>query len=76
MIMDDNDGKMIFGDSGGLKLLDICHTDEVNPRKLVQIGDRIRALCVTGAHATARPTAVDTENEVKDDMTSMNENIK
>ena len=28
MILDDNDGQMIFGDPGGLKLPDICLTDE------------------------------------------------
>ena len=33
MINDDNDGQMIFGDLGGLKLPDICLTDEENPRK-------------------------------------------
>ena len=30
---DDNDGQMIFGDLGGLKLPDICLTDEEKPRK-------------------------------------------
>ena len=33
MSMDDNDGQMIFGDLGGLKLPDICHTGEEKPRK-------------------------------------------
>ena len=33
MIMDDNDGQMIFGDLGGLKLPDICLTAEEKPRK-------------------------------------------
>ena len=33
MSMDDNDGQMIFGDLGGLKLPDICLTDEEKPRK-------------------------------------------
>ena len=33
MVMDDNDGQMIFGDLGGLKLLDICLTGEEKPRK-------------------------------------------
>ena len=33
MCMDDNDGQMIFGDLGGLKLPDICLTGEENPRK-------------------------------------------
>ena len=52
MIMDDNDGQMIFGDLGGLKLPDICLTGEeklrkTSPRKLVP------TRCVTGAHATA-----------------------
>ena len=30
---DDNDGKMIIGDLGGLKLPDICLTGEEKPRK-------------------------------------------
>ena len=30
---DDNDGQMIFGDFGGLKLPDICLTGEEKPRK-------------------------------------------
>ena len=30
---DDNDGQIIFGDLGGLKLPDICLTGEKNPRK-------------------------------------------
>ena len=64
MIMDDNDGQMIFGDFGGLKLPDICLIGEEKPRKisnrkLVPTGDRTQARCVTGVHATARPTAVD-----------------
>ena len=29
--MDDNDGQMIFGDLGGLKLRDICLTGEKKP---------------------------------------------
>ena len=33
MIAEDNDGQMIFGDSGGLKLPDICLTGEEEPRK-------------------------------------------
>ena len=33
MIMDDNDGQMIFGDHGGLKLPDISLTGEEKPRK-------------------------------------------
>ena len=53
---DDYDGQMIFGD--------ICLTGEekprkTSPRKLVPTGDRTRARCVTGAHATAWPRAVD-----------------
>ena len=49
---------------GGPKLRDICHTDEekprkTSPRKLVRTGDRTRARCVTGAHATSCSTAVD-----------------
>ena len=48
MMMDDNDGQMIFGDLVGLKLPDIRLTGEENPektspRKLVPIGDRTRA---------------------------------
>ena len=33
MIDDNNDGQMIFEDLGGLKLPDICLTDEEKPRK-------------------------------------------
>ena len=33
MSMDDNDGQMIFGNLGGLKLPDICLTGEEKPRK-------------------------------------------
>ena len=59
-MIDDNDGQMIFGHLGSLKLPDICHTGEENsekisPRKLVLTGNRTR--CVTGAHGTACPTA-------------------
>ena len=68
----DYDGQMIFGDLVGLKLSDICFTSEKHPRKpygwwkpektssrnLVPTGDRTRARCVTGKHATACSTAV------------------
>ena len=48
MIDDDNDGQMIFGDLGGLKLPDICLTGEekprkTSPRKLVPTRDRTQA---------------------------------
>ena len=33
MSIDDNDGQMIFGDLGGLKLPDICLTGEEKPQK-------------------------------------------
>ena len=64
MMMDDYDGQMIFGDLLGLKLPDIHLTGEekprkTSPRKLVLAGDRIRARCVTSAHATTCSTAVD-----------------
>ena len=65
MIDDDNDGQMILWDVVGLKLPDICLTGEEkprkksSPRKLVPTGDRTRARCVTGTHATAWPAAVD-----------------
>ena len=64
MIDDDNNGQMIFGDLGGLKLPEICLTGEeksreTSPRKLVPIGDRTRARCVTGAHTTSCPRALD-----------------
>ena len=54
---DDNDDQMIFGDLGGPKLPDICLTGEekprkTSPRKPVPTGNRTRARCVTGAHAT------------------------
>ena len=63
MIDDDNDGQIIFGNLEGLKLPDICLIGEENPEKtspmkLVPTGDRTRARYVTGAHATAWPTAV------------------
>ena len=59
----DNDGLIIFGDLGDLKLPDICLTGEEknrknSSRKPVPTGDRTWALCVTDAHAAARPTAV------------------
>ena len=68
---DDNDGQMIIGDLGGLKLPDICLTGEekprkTSPRKLVPTGDRTRARCVTGAHAAAWPTAVDLDQFIID----------
>ena len=57
---DDEDGQMICGDLGGLKLPDICLTDEEKPpkkknppRKIVPTRDRTQAHCMTGAHATA-----------------------
>ena len=64
MMMDDYDDQMIFGDHVGLKLPDIRLTGEENPektspRKLVPTGNRTRARCVTGAHATTCSTAVD-----------------
>ena len=73
MIDDDTDGQMIFGDLGGLKLLDICLTGEekhrkTSHRKLVPTGDRTRAHCVTGAHATAWPTAVDVLSSKQDHL--------
>ena len=51
MIMDDNDGQMIFGDLVGLKLPDIRLRGEEKPRKtspgkLVPTGNRTRARCV------------------------------
>ena len=33
MMIDDNDGQMIFGDLEGLKLPDICFTGEEKPRE-------------------------------------------
>ena len=33
MMMDENDGQMIFGDLGGLKIPDICLICEEKPRK-------------------------------------------
>ena len=69
MMHDDNDGQMIFGELEGLKLSDICLTGEEKPqktslRKLVPTGDRTRARCVTGAHATSWLTAVDLNFEI------------
>ena len=61
---EDYGAKMILGDLAGLKLADICITGEkklrkTSPRKLLPTGDRTWARCVTGAHATACSTAVD-----------------
>ena len=55
---------MIFGDIVGVKLPDICLTDEENlvkahPGNLSRPGDRTRACYVTGTHAIACSTAVD-----------------
>ena len=54
---DDNDGQMIFGDLGGLKLPDICLTGEEKPRKKphpgnIPTGDQTQARCVTGEQRT------------------------
>ena len=62
---DDYGGQMIFGDIGDLKVPDIYLTGEetsrkTSPRKLLPTGDRTRARCVTGEHATACSIAVDT----------------
>ena len=62
MMSDDNDGQMIVGDLGGLKLLDICLTGEKKPRK--KLTQETRARYVTGAHAAACPTAVDTTCQI------------
>ena len=61
----DYDAQMIFGDNVGLKLPEICPTGEeksrrkTSPRKLDSTGERTRARCVTGAHATAYATTVE-----------------
>ena len=64
MTDDGNDGQMIFGNLGGLRLPDICLTGDENPektspRKLVPTGGRTLAPGVTGANAAACSTAVD-----------------
>ena len=68
--------KLYSGTFGGLKRPDICLTGEQNhektsPRKHVPIGDRTRARCVTGAHATTWPTAVDKRLGVNNGETCM-----
>ena len=62
MSIDDNDGQMIFGDPGGLKIPYICLTGEekppkkkTSPRKLVPTGNRTWAHCVTGEHGQITP---------------------
>ena len=65
---DDDDGQMIFGDLGGLKFPDNCLTGEEKTRKnLTQETcpdrDRIRARCVTSAHATTCSKAVATTDD-------------
>ena len=67
MSMDDNDGQMIFGDHGGLKLPDICLTGEEKPRKnLTQetCPDRGSNPGPLSAHATTCSTVVDKKNFV------------
>ena len=39
---DDNDGQMVFGDLGGLKLPDICLTGEEKPREKPHPGNLSR----------------------------------
>ena len=61
---DDCDGQMIFGNVVGLNFLTFVlqvrkNPDQTSPWKRVPTGDRTRARCVTGAHVTACPTAVD-----------------
>ena len=73
---DENDGQMRFGDLEGLKLPDIRLPGEENPRKtlprkLVPTGDRTRACCMTGAHATTCPTAVDAATFIGTDYSSL-----
>ena len=64
-MIDDDDGQMIFGELGSLKLPVICLTGEeknpekTSPRKVAPTGNRTRARCVTSAHATTCSTAVD-----------------
>ena len=64
---------MTFRDPVSLKFPYICltgedkHPKKTLPRKLVSNGDRPRAHCVTGTHATACSTTVDLfiHNELK-----------
>ena len=56
---DDNDGQMIFGDLGGLKLPDICLTDDEKPRKNLAQETCPNQGSNLGTHAAAWPTAVD-----------------
>ena len=61
---DDYDGQMILMDLGGIKFPDMCLTGEekprkTSPRKLVPNGDRTRADCIPGVHATAFSPVVD-----------------
>ena len=58
---DNNDGQMIFGNLGGLKLPTFVlqvrkNLEKTSPRKLVPTGDQTWVRCVTGAYATAWPT--------------------
>ena len=64
MMMDDNDGLMIFCEACGPKASwHLSYRWGKPPKNLTQetfsTGDRTRACCVTGAHATACPTTVD-----------------
>ena len=66
-IWNDYGCQIIFGDLVGLKFPDICLTvekkpEKTSPRKPVPTGDRTRARCVTGTHASAWFTALDIKN--------------
>ena len=58
---DDNEGQMIFGDLGGLKLPDIRLTGEekprkTSPRKLIPTRDRTRSAGLQGRDSTDHAT--------------------
>ena len=60
MTEDDNDGQMIFGDLGGLKIPYICFTVEGKPRKNLNqetdpTGDGTRTRSVRSNDVTPRP---------------------
>ena len=55
--------------------------EKTSPRKLVPTGDRTRARCVTGAHATPCPTVVylvytDDVNMLGENLQTIRENIE
>ena len=66
--------KWYSGNHRGLKFPGICLAREENPertslRKFIPTGDRTRARCVKGAHASVCSTAVGSKNKLNTEVT-------